>query len=69
MIVRNLSTVKNVEWGNGLSRRFLLEDDGFGYTVTDRVRSRERPSQRHRGTIYSGTSEIQRRRIATMLGL
>jgi L-ectoine synthase len=37
MIVRNLSTVKTVEWGNGLSRRFLLEPDGFGYTVTDTI--------------------------------
>lgn len=37
MIVRDLSTVKTVEWGNGLSRRFLLEEDGFGYTVTDTI--------------------------------
>ncbi|MGB6162557.1 MAG: ectoine synthase [Pseudonocardiaceae bacterium] len=37
MIVRNLSTAKNVEWGNGLSRRFLLKEDGFGYTVTDTI--------------------------------
>lgn len=37
MIVRNISTVKTVEWGNGLSRRFLLEPDGFGYTVTDTI--------------------------------
>jgi len=35
MIVRALSNVKTVEWGSGLSRRFLLEDDGLGYTVTD----------------------------------
>jgi L-ectoine synthase len=35
MIVRDLSTVKTVEWGNGLSRRFLLAEDGLGYTVTD----------------------------------
>lgn len=37
MIVRDLSTVKTVEWGNGLSRRFLLEADGLGYTVTDTI--------------------------------
>jgi L-ectoine synthase len=37
MIVRDLSTVKTVEWGNGLSRRFLLRDDGLGYTVTDTI--------------------------------
>ena len=35
MIVRDLSTAKTVDWGNGLSRRFLLESDGLGYTVTD----------------------------------
>jgi L-ectoine synthase len=35
MIVRHLSEVTTVEWGNGLSRRFLLESDGLGYTVTD----------------------------------
>ncbi len=37
MIVRNLDEVKTVEWGNGLSRRFLLEADGLGYTVTDTI--------------------------------
>jgi len=35
MLIRELSKVKCVEWGNGLSRRFLLEQDGMGYTVTD----------------------------------
>lgn len=35
MIIRKLSDVPTVEWGNGLSRRFLLESDGMGYTVTD----------------------------------
>ncbi|WP_217247059.1 ectoine synthase [Streptomyces sp. AC602_WCS936] len=37
MIVRKLEDVTCVEWGNGLSRRFLTEDDGVGYTVTDTV--------------------------------
>jgi L-ectoine synthase len=37
MIVRHLDEVKTVEWGNGLSRRFLLEADGLGYTVTDTI--------------------------------
>ncbi|WP_117208846.1 ectoine synthase [Allorhizocola rhizosphaerae] len=37
MIVRRLSEVKTVEWGNGLSRRFLLEADGMGYTITDTI--------------------------------
>ncbi|MFE7589016.1 ectoine synthase [Kitasatospora sp. NPDC057512] len=35
MIVRHLADVKTVDWGNGLSRRFLLESDGLGYTMTD----------------------------------
>ncbi|WP_329086506.1 MULTISPECIES: ectoine synthase [unclassified Streptosporangium] len=35
MIVRNLENVTTVDWGNGLSRRFLLEADGLGYSVTD----------------------------------
>lgn len=35
MIVRAIDDVKTVEWGNGLSRRFLLEADGMGYSLTD----------------------------------
>lgn len=35
MIVRNIEDVRTVDWGNGLSRRFLVESDGLGYTVTD----------------------------------
>lgn len=37
MIVRTLQDVKTVEWGNGLSRRFLLESDNVGYSLTDTV--------------------------------
>ncbi|MEU8891688.1 ectoine synthase [Streptomyces sp. NPDC048442] len=37
MIVRTLEDVAGVEWGNGLSRRFLTESDGVGYSVTDTV--------------------------------
>lgn len=37
MIIRTLTDVTTVEWGNGLSRRFLLESDGMGYTVTDTI--------------------------------
>ena len=37
MMIRKLDSVKRVEWGNGLSRRFLLESDGMGYTVTDTI--------------------------------
>lgn len=37
MIVRRLDEIKAVEWGNGLSRRFLLGADGMGYTLTDTI--------------------------------
>ncbi|MFJ8843683.1 ectoine synthase [Streptomyces cyaneofuscatus] len=37
MIVRSLENVTTVDWGNGLSRRFLLETDGIGYSVTDTI--------------------------------
>lgn len=37
MLVRTLSEAKTVDWGNGLSRRFLLASDGLGYTVTDTI--------------------------------
>jgi L-ectoine synthase len=37
MLIKELDKVKTVEWGNGLSRRFLLEADGMGYTVTDTI--------------------------------
>ena len=35
MIIRSIDTVKTVDWGNGLSRRFLLEADQVGYSITD----------------------------------
>jgi L-ectoine synthase len=50
MIVRQLSDVPTVEWGNGLSRRFLVESDGMGYTVTDttvRAGTKSRLEYRH----------------------
>ncbi|MFE7591779.1 ectoine synthase [Kitasatospora sp. NPDC057512] len=37
MLIRDLADVKTVEWGNGLSRRFLVESDGLGYSLTDTV--------------------------------
>ncbi|MGY4721725.1 ectoine synthase [Naumannella cuiyingiana] len=37
MIVRQLKDVTTIAWGNGLSRRFLLDSDGLGYTVTDTI--------------------------------
>jgi L-ectoine synthase len=39
VIVRRLAditgTVRDVDWGGGRSRRFLLAGDGLGFTVTD----------------------------------
>lgn len=41
MIIRSLEdivdTERDVAWGNGQSRRFLLQRDGMGYSVTDTV--------------------------------
>jgi L-ectoine synthase len=37
MIVRAKSEVKVVEWGNGLSYRFLLAPDRMGFTVAHTV--------------------------------
>jgi L-ectoine synthase len=35
MIIRHLSTAPSADWKNGISRRFLFEADGMGFTVTD----------------------------------
>ncbi len=37
MIIRKIDEVPCVDWGNGVSRRFLLGSDGMGYTVTDTI--------------------------------
>jgi L-ectoine synthase len=37
MIVRDITEVEAIEWGNGLSRRFLVAKDGMGYTLTDTI--------------------------------
>ena len=37
MLIRKLESVQTVEWGNGVSRRFLLKADGIGYSVTDTI--------------------------------
>ncbi|MGH3753022.1 MAG: ectoine synthase [Pseudonocardiaceae bacterium] len=37
MIIRTLEAVPSIEWGNGLSRRFLLHSDSMGYTLTDTI--------------------------------
>ena len=50
MIVRAKQDVKVVEWGNGLSYRFLLEPDKMGFTVAHTV-------------VHAGsTSQLQYRR-------
>lgn len=39
MIIKELGKIENTErdvaWGNGQSRRFLIESDGMGYSLTD----------------------------------
>lgn len=37
MIIRKLEDARSVDWGNGVSRRFLTASDGLGYTVTDTI--------------------------------
>lgn len=41
MIVRNLAELSNsgrdVNWGNGRSRRFLIKADGMQYSLTDTI--------------------------------
>lgn len=37
MIIRRLADIEGVDWGNGISRRFLLAQDGMGYTLTDTI--------------------------------
>ncbi|MER7765619.1 ectoine synthase [Kitasatospora sp. NPDC096140] len=37
MLIRDIADVKTVEWGNGLSRRFLVASDGLGYSLTDTI--------------------------------
>ncbi|MEU8890784.1 ectoine synthase [Streptomyces sp. NPDC048442] len=64
MIVRRLDEVTAVDWGNGLSRRFLVEADGMGYSMTDttvRAGSKSRLEyRRHLEACYciSGTGEV-----------
>jgi L-ectoine synthase len=41
VIIRTLNDVigsnREMDWGNGVSRRFLLERDGMGYSLTDTI--------------------------------
>lgn len=64
MIVRRFDDVAAVDWGNGLSRRFLVEADGMGYSMTDTtVRAGTKSPleyRRHLEACYciSGTGEV-----------
>jgi len=69
MIVRNLAeligTERDVAWGNGQSRRFLLERDRMGYSVTDTTILANTESwleyKNHKEACYciEGTGEIE----------
>lgn len=41
MIVKNLNDIRkgerNIDWGNGKSRRFLVKSDGMPYSLTDTI--------------------------------
>jgi len=41
MIIQKLENIskseRDVEWGNGRSRRLLIKNDGMGYSVTDTI--------------------------------
>lgn len=69
MIVRDLvsisGTEREVDWGNGMSRRFLLHRDGMGFSLTDTlVRSGSRSLLQYRNHMeacycISGSGEVQ----------
>ena len=69
MIIRKLSEILNTErdiaWGNGQSRRFLLATDGMGYSLTDTIISAGTESlleyKNHMETCYclEGEGEIE----------
>ena len=70
MIVNQLSkiinTERDVEWGNGKSRRFLIEKDGMGYSMTDTIVNAGTESllqyKNHKETCYciEGEGEIEK---------
>ena len=37
MIIREISDIKSVNWGNGTSKRFLTDKDDMGYTLTETI--------------------------------
>lgn len=69
MIVRSLNDVigssREVDWGNGKSRRFLLEKDGMHFSLTDTIVTAGSRSfleyKNHYEACYciSGSGEIQ----------
>ncbi|EHM24044.1 MULTISPECIES: ectoine synthase [Streptomyces] len=65
MIVRRLDESLSVDWGNGLSRRLLVESDGMGFTLADTVVNAGTSSRiqyrEHLEAVYcfSGTGEIE----------
>jgi L-ectoine synthase len=65
MIIRHIDEARTVDWGNGLSRRFLLEADGMGYTLTDTTVRRGTRSlleyKRHLEACYciGGSGEVE----------
>jgi L-ectoine synthase len=64
VIVRRLEEALSVDWGNGVSRRLLLESDGMGFTVADTIVNAGTSSRLqyldHLEAVYciSGTGEI-----------
>ena len=70
MLIRTLQELagseRSVAWGNGLSRRFLLEEDGRGVTITDTIIDSASEShlcyQQHDEICYciEGEGEIER---------
>jgi L-ectoine synthase len=60
-----LGTERDVAWGNGQSRRFLIESDGMNYSLTDTIINEGSESQlqykKHKETCYciSGEGEIE----------
>lgn len=60
-----IGSERDVAWGNGQSRRFLLEQDGMGYTLTDTLIEAGTESlleyKNHKETCYciEGEGEIE----------
>lgn len=69
MIVKHLNklfgTERDIDWGNGRSRRFLIESEGMGYSLTDTLINAGSESllgyKNHLETCYciEGTGEVE----------